>query len=103
MKIICLECHRELREESPFDDPGEIHTVCPQCLQRAVRRAAEGDPRGEPVGTARMEMRLELSLKVDTPEWKDQGHGKGPAEEGEPSTRDEMAEWLTDGWELERR
>ena len=36
MKIICLECHREIGEKFPFDDHRATHTICPECIEKRV-------------------------------------------------------------------
>jgi hypothetical protein len=42
MKIICLECNRELGEKAPFDDPRATHTVCPECVEKRCNRSGKG-------------------------------------------------------------
>ncbi len=43
MKIICLECQREVGEKYPFDDPRETHTICQECSeQRLIETGNEG-------------------------------------------------------------
>jgi hypothetical protein len=37
MKIICQECHREIGEKFPFDDPRVTHTICPQCMEKRIQ------------------------------------------------------------------
>ena len=47
MKIICLECHREIGEKFPFDDPRTTHTVCLQCIEEGAqpeKRDSDGKP-----------------------------------------------------------
>jgi len=41
MKIVCLECHCEFGEKFPFDDPSETHTICPECVQKALKEAGK--------------------------------------------------------------
>ena len=36
MKIICTECHREIGEKFPFDDPRETHTICRECIEQGL-------------------------------------------------------------------
>ena len=43
MKIICLECHRELGKKFPFNDPSETHTICDKCMEK---RLIEGGKKG---------------------------------------------------------
>jgi len=42
MKIICLECHREIGEKSPFDDLRATHTICPQCIEKRLTKSGKG-------------------------------------------------------------
>jgi len=42
MKIICLECHREIAEKYPFDDTRETHTICPECIEKRVNESEKG-------------------------------------------------------------
>ena len=37
MKIVCQECHREIGEKFPFDDPRTTHTICPQCIEEGLQ------------------------------------------------------------------
>jgi len=36
MKIVCLECNRDLGEKFPFDDSTETHTLCRECLEQRL-------------------------------------------------------------------
>ena len=45
MKIICLECQREVGEKFPFDDLRSTHTVCPDCMEKKAQ--AEKTATGE--------------------------------------------------------
>ncbi|NIO21755.1 MAG: hypothetical protein GTN76_13765 [Candidatus Aenigmarchaeota archaeon] len=42
MKIICLECGREIGEKFPFDDPRPTHTICPECAEKKVQPKKKG-------------------------------------------------------------
>ena len=42
MKIVCLECHRELGEKAPFDDPRVTHTICPECIEKRCNDSGKG-------------------------------------------------------------
>ena len=42
MKIICLECHREIGEKFPFDDTRATHTICPECIEKRVNGPEKG-------------------------------------------------------------
>jgi hypothetical protein len=42
MKIICLECHREIGEKFPFDDHRVTHTICPECIEKRVNGPEKG-------------------------------------------------------------
>jgi len=37
MKIICQECHREIGEKVPLDDPRATHTICPECIEKRLQ------------------------------------------------------------------
>ncbi len=37
MKIICLECHREIGEKLPLDDTRPTHTICPECIEKRLQ------------------------------------------------------------------
>ncbi len=47
MKIICLECHREIGEKFPFDDPSETHTICGECIERRLIETGKKGLRGK--------------------------------------------------------
>jgi hypothetical protein len=42
MKIICLECYREIGEKFPFDDPRSTHTFCPECIEKRLNGPEKG-------------------------------------------------------------
>jgi hypothetical protein len=42
MKIICLECNRELGEKAPFDDHRATHTICAECVAKRCNRPGKG-------------------------------------------------------------
>ena len=42
MKIICLECHRELGEKFPFNDTRVTHTICPECIEKRLTGSGKG-------------------------------------------------------------
>ncbi len=42
MKIICLECQREIGEKFPFDDPRSTHTICPECIEKRLNGPEKG-------------------------------------------------------------
>jgi len=62
MKIVCMECHRELGEKFPFDDPSETHTICPECAERIMLEAGKESLRRKFIKT----FRKEESLKLDS-------------------------------------
>jgi DNA-directed RNA polymerase subunit RPC12/RpoP len=41
MKIVCLQCQREIGEKFPFDDPNETHTLCPECNEQRLMEAGK--------------------------------------------------------------
>jgi len=47
MKIVCLECDRELGEKSPFDDLRVTHTICPECIEKRCNDSGKGGLRGK--------------------------------------------------------
>lgn len=51
MRIICLECHRELGEKFPFDDPSETHTICRECMEKRLVGNGKGGLRRKFVKT----------------------------------------------------
>lgn len=53
MKIVCLECHREIGEKAPFDDIRETHTICRDCIEHKLGDTGKGGLRRQffkPVG-----------------------------------------------------
>lgn len=42
MKIICLECQREIGEKFPFDDTRETHTIGPECIEKRITESRKG-------------------------------------------------------------
>ncbi|MFX0196086.1 MAG: hypothetical protein ACFFCW_08185 [Candidatus Hodarchaeota archaeon] len=47
MKIICMECHREIGEKFPFDDLSETHTICRECIERRLIEIRKKGLRGK--------------------------------------------------------
>jgi hypothetical protein len=39
MKVICLECHKQVGEKAPFSDREATHTLCASCLNNALERS----------------------------------------------------------------
>jgi len=66
MKIICLECHRELGEKFPFDDPSPTHTICPQCVEKRLSEAGKESLRRKFIKTFRKEISLKFDPEVDS-------------------------------------
>jgi hypothetical protein len=66
MKIICLECHREIGEKYPFDDPSETHTFCPKCIDKVLLRAGKENLRRKFIKTFRKEVSLKFDPEVDS-------------------------------------
>ena len=42
MKIVCLECQREIGEKFPLDDLRSTHTICPECIEKRVSESGKG-------------------------------------------------------------
>jgi hypothetical protein len=47
MKIVCLECHRDLGEKFPFDDQRKTHTICGECIEQRLTETDKGGLRGK--------------------------------------------------------
>ena len=47
MKIVCLECQREIGEKFPFDDLRETHTICRECIEQRLIESGKKGLRGK--------------------------------------------------------
>lgn len=66
MKIVCLECHRDLGEKFPFDDFRETHTICGECIEQRLMGTGKGGLRGKFRKTSRKGMSLMFDPEVDS-------------------------------------
>ena len=66
MKIVCLECDRELGEKYPFDDLDATHTICPECMQKMLSQAGKENLRRKFIRTFRKEVSLKFDPEVDS-------------------------------------
>ena len=67
MKIICVECQRELGEKSPFDDPSEKYTVCRECTEQRLIEAGNQGLRGKFTKPSHKEVSPKCASGVDSP------------------------------------
>ena len=47
MRRVCAWCGREMGEKPPYDDPSITHSICDECLPKALKSAckpAEASP-----------------------------------------------------------
>jgi len=66
MRIICLECHRELGEKFPFDDASETHTICPECMEKRLAETGNHRLRRKFIKMFRREVSLKFDPEVDS-------------------------------------
>ncbi|NIM98616.1 MAG: hypothetical protein GTO24_11215 [candidate division Zixibacteria bacterium] len=66
MKIVCLECHREVGEKYPFDDDSATHTICPGCVEKMCMKAGNESLRRKFIKTFRKEVSLRFDPEVDS-------------------------------------
>jgi len=66
MKIVCLECEREMGEKFPFDDSGVTHTICPECMETMLSKAGKDSLRRKFIKTFRKEVSLKFDPDVDS-------------------------------------
>ncbi|MFX0205491.1 MAG: hypothetical protein ACFFDT_05855 [Candidatus Hodarchaeota archaeon] len=66
MKIICLECNRELGEKFPFDDTRKTHTICRECIEQRLIEAGNEGLRGKFIRMFRREVSLKFDPEVDS-------------------------------------
>ncbi len=66
MKIICLECQREIGEKFPFDDPKKTHTICRECIEQRLIEAGKEGLRRKFNRTFRKEVSLKFDPEVDS-------------------------------------
>lgn len=66
MKIICLECKRELGEKFPFDDPEATHTICPECIEKKCKETGKKQLRKRFITVFRRRRSLKFDPEVDS-------------------------------------
>jgi hypothetical protein len=66
MKIVCLECQRELGEKFPFVDPSVTHTICPECMEKKLGEAGKERLRRKFIKVFRKEVSLKFDPEVDS-------------------------------------
>ncbi len=66
MKVICFECHRQVGEKFPFDDPSATHTICADCVDKKLREAGNERLRRKFIKTFRRETSLRFDPEVDS-------------------------------------
>lgn len=65
MKIVCLECHREIGEKFPFNDPRETHTICRECVEERLIESGNEGLRRKFIRRLRKEVSLKFDPEVD--------------------------------------
>jgi len=86
MKIICLECHREIGEKFPFDDPRATHTICSECIEKRVNGPGKGGLRKK---VGRKSRRRGCSGTT--------ADGRPPTEDKEKPLTTDRGHWKRDG------
>ena len=66
MKIICLECHREIGEKFPFNDLRATHTICRECIEQSLIETGKEGLRRKFIKTFRKEVSLKFDPEVDS-------------------------------------
>jgi hypothetical protein len=66
MKIVCLECHREIGEKFPFNDSRETHTICRECVEERLIESGNEGLRRKFIRTFRKEVSLKFDPEVDS-------------------------------------
>ena len=66
MRVVCLECNRELGEKFPFEDPDTTHTICPECIERRFAEAGKESLRRKFIKMFRKEVSLKFDPEVDS-------------------------------------
>ena len=66
MKIVCLECHREIGEKFPFNDSRETHTICRECVEERLKESGNERLRRKFIRTFRKEVSLKFDPEVDS-------------------------------------
>ena len=66
MKIICLQCHSELGEKFPFDDPRETHTICRDCVEQRLIDTGKEGLRRKFIKIFRKQVSLKFDPEVDS-------------------------------------
>jgi len=66
MKIICLECQREIGEKFPFNDSRETHTICRECVEEKLIETGNEGLRRKFIRRFRKEVSLKFDPEVDS-------------------------------------
>ena len=66
MKIVCLECQREMGEKFPFTDSSATHTICPRCIDKRLAKTGNGSLRRKFIKIFRKEVSLKFDPEVDS-------------------------------------
>jgi hypothetical protein len=66
MKIVCLECHREIGEKFPFNDTRKTHTICRECLEERLIESGNEGLRRKFIRRFRKEVSLKFDPEVDS-------------------------------------
>ncbi len=66
MKIVCLECEREIGEKFPFDDLRKTHTICGECIEQKLMETSKAGLKGKFKKTSGREMSLMFDPEVDS-------------------------------------
>jgi len=66
MKIVCLECDRQIGEKFPFDDTRKTHTICRECIEQRLIQTGQERLRRKFIKTFRKEVSLKFDPEVDS-------------------------------------
>lgn len=66
MKVVCLECNREVGEKFPFDDPEATHTICPECIEKRCAESGKQELRKKFIKIFRKRRSLKFDPEVDS-------------------------------------
>ncbi|NIO21758.1 MAG: hypothetical protein GTN76_13780 [Candidatus Aenigmarchaeota archaeon] len=65
MKIVCLECQREIGEKFPFDDTRVTHTFCHECNERKLMEVENEGLRGKFIRPFKRKVPLKFDPEAD--------------------------------------
>jgi len=66
MKIVCLECQREIGEKFPFNDSRVTHTICRECVEEKLIETGNEGLRRKFIKRFRKEVSLKFDPEVDS-------------------------------------